>query len=218
MSIPALELDRAGNGDFLAIRDALKALWEAFNNEIVRVGPVSESSGTLAAQPTLTAADAGYLYRITDYGHTVRWTGVAWEFAPGDVGNKFFRTFAGAPSEVGWQLCDGTVSDYLVLGAALTVTAFTVPNVPAGTFLKALGAYTGAIDAAVPSAMSGETANVGDSGGTGNMDIIGYSAGVGPGHSVIDASSVFIHRHGAGSLAATGGAPASLGTLLYFRR
>src|SRR5947207_9997037 len=48
----------------------------------------------LAGQPALGASDAGYVAYLTDYGHFVRWTGTVWQFAPGDVGNGFFRDFA----------------------------------------------------------------------------------------------------------------------------
>ena len=83
----------------------------------------------VGSQPTLTGADAGYLAYVTDYGHLVHWTGTVWEFAPGDVGNKFRRDFMGAPQEVGWQLMDGSATTYLTVGAAtLTTSAYTTPD------------------------------------------------------------------------------------------
>lgn len=112
----------------------------------------------LAGQPALAAGDAGYVAFVTDYGHFVRWTGTVWEFAPGDVGNGFFRAFAITPQEVGWGLCDGSSYTYLVVGGAtLTTGSITTPNL-SGTaaYLKAGGAYTGTIAAA--SGASGSTA------------------------------------------------------------
>jgi hypothetical protein len=124
--------------------------------------PVSlPTAWALADQPTLTGSDAGYLAYVTDYGHLVRWTGSVWEFAPGDVGNKFLRMFFGAPQEVGWQLCDGSATTYLVVGGAtLTTAAFTTPNISVSTaFIKTIAAYTGTINSAIAPGISGSVAN-----------------------------------------------------------
>lgn len=82
--------------------------------------------GLLAAQPTaLTAADAGRLYYVTDFGHCCRWDGAQWTFAPGDPGNGFVSDHAFAPQEVGWQLSNGAATTYLTVGGTtLTETAF----------------------------------------------------------------------------------------------
>lgn len=117
----------------------------------------------LADQPTLGASDEGYVAFVSDYGHLVRWTGTVWEFAPGDVGNGFLRAFPVAPQETGWQLCDGTATDYLTVGgASLTATAFTTPDLDATpAYLKSANAYTGTINAKGGSTATGST-------GTGN--------------------------------------------------
>ena len=134
--------------------------FRALNQDLTTVEAVQLHRWALADQPTLAAADAGYLAFVTDYGHLVRWAGTVWEFAPGDVGNRFMRFFVGAPQEsTFWQLADGTATTFLTVGAAsLTTTAFTTPNIPAGTFVKALAAYTGLIDAAIAPVLSGSTA------------------------------------------------------------
>lgn len=110
----------------------------------------------------LGASDEGYLAFEYTYNHFVRWTGATWQFFGGDVGNKFRRDFMGAPQELGWQLCDGTVTDYLTLGATLTVTAVTTPNLT-GTpsFHKSIAAYTGALEAAIAPSLSGSTGSAG---------------------------------------------------------
>lgn len=113
----------------------------------------------LADQPTLGASDEGYVAFVSDYGHLVRWTGTVWEFAPGDVGNGFLRAFPVAPQETGWQLCDGTATDYLTVGgASLTATAFTTPDLDANpAYLKSANAYTGTINAKGGSTGTGST-------------------------------------------------------------
>jgi hypothetical protein len=109
--------------------------------------------GTIANVPTgLGAADAGRLFDLTDYGHRIMWTGAVWTFAPGDIGNGFLRPHAVVPQEVGWQECDGTVTNYLTLGAAVTVTAFTTPNLKGTPAVLLSGAvYTGTLPATVTS-------------------------------------------------------------------
>ena len=135
-------------------------LLKTLNNDLATVEAVQIRRWALADQPTLAAGDSGYLAFVTDYGHLVRWTGTVWELAPGDVGNRFMRFFVGAPQDSAfWQLADGTATTFLTLGGAtLTTTAFTTPNVPAGTFIKVLAAFTGLIEAAIAPALSGSTA------------------------------------------------------------
>src|SRR3990167_5423248 len=129
------------------------------NEDVDTIESVRIHREALADQPTLGTADAGYLLFVTDYGHLVRWTGTAGEFAPGDVGNRFLRFFVGAPQDgTFWQLADGTATTFLTVGGAtLTTTAFTTPNITAGTFVKVLAAYTGTIEAAIAPALSGAT-------------------------------------------------------------
>lgn len=110
-----------------------------------------------AAQPSLGASDEGYIAFETTYGHLLRWTGTVWEFAPGDPGNGYFEDFAIVPQGAGWKLCDGTATDYLVVGAAaLTVTAITPPNLSA-SYRKGGAAYTGALIAKAGSTAAGAT-------------------------------------------------------------
>jgi hypothetical protein len=161
----------------------------------------------------LGAADDGYIAWESTYGHALRWNGAAWSFAPGDCGNGFWVPRAFAPQEVGWQLMDGTVTDYLSVGTAtLTAAPFTTPNVTSGTFLKAVAAYTGLIDAAIAAALSGSTGNTTPtiSGNTGNTTPtiagdtgtqVGTSGNVvvqsGTGNTVVNGN----HTHDKGSLA-----------------
>lgn len=131
-----------------------------------------EMSATFANVPTdLGADDAGFLLQITDYGHRVRWSGTAWDFAPGDQGNAYFQDFAVAPS-TGWKLCDGTATTYLVMGVTIAATAFTTPNL-SGTaaYRKSAAAYSGTITAATAPGLSGDTGSTapavsGDTGAT----------------------------------------------------
>lgn len=160
----------------------------------------------------LGVADEGYLAFEPNYGHFLRWTGTVWQFAPGDPGNGYFEDFAIAPQQVGWALCDGSATDYLTVGAvSLSVTAITPPNL-SGYYRKGAGSYTGTL---VAGSTSGETDDVGDSGGSGQMDIFGAGVTAGVDFTAVYTSSTFIHRHGAGSLDPD---PAHLGVLMYFRR
>lgn len=114
----------------------------------------------------LGAADEGYVAFETTLGHLLRWTGAVWEFAPGDPGNGYFEHYAIAPQSVGWALCDGSATSYLTIGATLTVTAITPPNM-SGFYLKG-GAYAGATVAAGGSTAVGATGTGSATGATDN--------------------------------------------------
>lgn len=198
--------------------------------------------GTLAEQPTgLGPSHAGLLYMVTDLGHECRWNGTAWEFAPGDEGNGFFRDFAVAPQMSGWwQVCDGSATTRLVVGGiTLTTAAFTTPNL-SDAYRKA-GAYTGSVlGAAAPGAVvSGFTdyADLTHAHGPGTYATGGPSAGaevqVGSGQTVASDShdhdvvagqsgeTGLIHLHAAGTLAVSvdaTGQPKRIACPVYFRR
>lgn len=109
---------------------------------------LGQAQGTQAEQPTgLTIDNDGMLFFVTDFGHLVRWDGPLgmWKFAPGDVGNGFFRDYAITPQESGWVLCNGAVTTYLVVGGATLTTAnFTTPNLSGSpAYKKSAAAYAG---------------------------------------------------------------------------
>lgn len=201
----------------------------------------------LADQPTLGAGDAGYVAFVSDYGHFVRWTGSVWEFAPGDVGNGFFRAFAITPQETGWALCDGSASDYLVVGGAtLSATAITLPDLEGtAAYLKTAAAYSGSIVAGAGASgstapgLTGSTASesshthtgttdntpnaTGDTRDTSAVDMYGFS--VTQHNHTFTTGAGSAHSHGVGTLAVdshTHGIgtldPSHLNVLPYFRR
>lgn len=113
-----------------------------------------EGHGTLAEIPTrLGSDDEGYLYEVEDYKHVLRWTGSAWEFAPGDPGSGFLQHFAVAPGSE-WKLCDGTATTYLKSDG--TTASITPPDLQTGQYLKG-GAYTGTPNAAGTVTLTGNT-------------------------------------------------------------
>lgn len=131
------------------------------------------ASGTMADmlsnQPILGSYDSGFLYRVTTgtggvaYNHVARWTGSAWE--AGDNFGGFFEDFAFAPSEPGWQICDGSGTTCLqIIAGSLTETAFTTPNLTTGVYRKGAAAYTGIIAAAGTISMSGGTVGASSAG------------------------------------------------------
>lgn len=117
---------------------------------------------TFAGRPTdLGANDAGFLLWITVQNHVFRWSGAAWAFT--DSGSGYITGFVAAPPGTGWQLCDGTATDYVVIsGADLALTAFTTPDeiTTPGVFHKSAAAYTGAINAASAPGISGSVGNI----------------------------------------------------------
>jgi hypothetical protein len=167
---PPFEVPIAGPGGIVAdvwrryFLDTTTATFNAVNANTAAINAIpGVNVWPLASQPSLGVSDAGYLAFVSDYRHFVRWSGTLWTFAPGDVGNGFFRPYAVVPQEGAWALCDGSVTDYLVVrAAALSVASFTLPNL-LGTpaYLKAAAAYTGTINAA-----SGSTGTGTSGGGT----------------------------------------------------
>lgn len=115
-----------------------------------------------ADRPTdLGTYDRGFQLLVTVQNHVVWWSGTQWFFA--DQGGGYFQDFVAAPPALGWQLCDGTATDYLVIsGAGLALTGFTTPNengAATGVYHKSIAAYTNVINAPVAPALSGNVAN-----------------------------------------------------------
>lgn len=121
---------------------------------------------TFANRPTdLAANDAGFLLEVSDHLHLCRWSGTAWVILDNDAGTFVESAVA---LGTGYQLCDGTATNYLtVSGADLAETAFTTPNEnggAAGVYHKSIAAYTGTINpASTPTGtftgMAGNTGN-----------------------------------------------------------
>jgi len=185
---------------------------------------------TFAGRPAdLGLNDRGYLLFITVQCHVMWWSGASWFFLDG--GGGYFQDFvATPPGSLGWQLCDGTATDYLVIsGADLAVTAFTTPNLtgaPSGVYRKSIAAYTAAINAATAGAMSGVTAvastgiTVGAHAVTQITDIAGanefaITTAGDAAHAVTDPQ----HQHTFGTIAVDAtGQPRNIGAVPFFRR
>lgn len=107
----------------------------------------------------LGTADAGLKQVVTDYSHTLRWTGSAWEWNDGDDGSDFYRLYESVPSGYGasaWALCDG--STVARLNSDGTTTNITLDDVTTARYLK------GGLTSAGVAAAGGVTTSV--SGGT----------------------------------------------------
>lgn len=167
-------------------------------------------SAVFSARPTsLTTNDAGFMLEVSDHRHLCRWDGTAWVILDNDAGTFIDSAVA---LGVGWQLCDGTATNYLtVSGADLAETAFTTPDevtAPSGVYHKSIAAYTGTINAPTAPVISGSTGTPSAT-TTVDDDLLGTTVAV--------ASST--HTHPVGTLVNdTSGQPRNLGVLRYFRR
>jgi hypothetical protein len=113
--------------------------------------------GALAG--TFTAANTGQIVYVTDYNHTLRWTGTGFTWGPGENGSGYITPFLNDPSPTtGWQLCDG--SGTTKLNSDGTISAVTVPNYGTAAYLK----LSSAAPVAGPTAASGASGST--SGGT----------------------------------------------------
>lgn len=102
----------------------------------------------------LGTEDTGFLFYSTDYYRTFRWTGSAWEYAPGE---RLFREISFYPGTVpsGWAVCDG--GSVTTTTATAGTSSFTTPDLT-GQFLKG-GTYSGSVVSAVAPALSGTLAS-----------------------------------------------------------
>ena len=98
---------------------------------------------TQATLPTSGVNDKGLSVYVTDYNHTLVWSGTAWGWAPGENGSGFIEAFFVDPLPgVGWALCDGSAVQYLKADG--TLGTVTLPNFTAsGSYVK-LGATAAA--------------------------------------------------------------------------
>ncbi len=92
-------------------------------------GYLQLNAGTLNpdTKPTLTAADAGYLFVSTDFNRIYRWDGAAWADFPGsEPRGVVVASYEPTVMPVGWALCDGTAVEMSTpLGG---VVAYTPPD------------------------------------------------------------------------------------------
>jgi hypothetical protein len=195
--------------------------------------------GTLSAKPTdLATDDTGLLYYATDYARTFRWTGSAWENAPGETPQGAIAFFDANPG-TGWGLADGSTATYSTAVAGTTSKA--KPNVIGG-YIKGASSYTGTQTAAANGTISGSTAS--ESGHTHSIDHDHPSvtsggpgtglAAVSPGSGYLVAHSLHTHdvdlpaysgtsgagsshSHSAGTLAVSGADPAHISGIPYVR-
>lgn len=208
-------LDAATREEF---EHLLASLQGALTQQSDLVNELSASirTGTFAELPAgLSSGDAGFRFRITDFGHEVVWDGSAWDFAPGDDGNGYFQDFAITPQQDGWAKCDGSATTYLQMGSTITAVPITPPNLT-GYYRKTAAAYSAA---PVAGSVSGQTGEVDDAGATADdMDIAAggvdfgatFDAAMGP-----LSGSKFKHSHSGGSLSPD---PPHVDVMTYFRR
>jgi hypothetical protein len=99
--------------------------------------------GTLASiTGSLGTNDAGYLYFATDFDRVYRWTGSAWEDAPGQPMRGMMAYFRGAQLPgTGWGLCDGTT--YTMSTSTAGTQSYVSPNLTGSNrFVRAVSGAT----------------------------------------------------------------------------
>lgn len=99
------------------------------------------------APADLVANDAGFNLYISDYVHGAIWDGSHWQLTDGGGG---WIVGSAVTLGTGWQICDGSTTDYIQNNTTnLAVASVTLPNLSGtpGTYL-ASGTFTGSINAA----------------------------------------------------------------------
>lgn len=140
-------------------RDLVTIPWmmyfESIRQMFSRVIPLR---GLLAKRPSsLGKDDEDFLYYATDFARLFRWTGTAWERAPGEDQTAEIRFFGPVAPGTGWHLCDGTAG-ITRTNMDATTSSVTIPDLR-GFFIKGGAVYTGTGVAAVAPGISGSVAN-----------------------------------------------------------
>ena len=201
---------------------------------------------TFANRPTsLGTDDTGLLFfcttgtSSTEYYHLFRWSGTAWEAAPGERLGGYVQHYVIAPIEKGWQLCNGTATKYLSISAgALAEVNFTPQDETAGIYRKSAAAYGAAVNPAVAPGITGTLGDAG-SGSAVGVTVSGVTSGPSATTNVQSGAGTTVassghdhtfsgsgtgtvtddHTHDATSLVVDDtGEPANVEYLPYFRR
>lgn len=111
-------------------------------------GTYQRAQSQLAALvATLGANDAGLLVEVTDFAHTLRWSGSAWQWGSGEQGGGMLVSFAVSPG-TGWAACNGGTVPYLKSDG--TTGSVTLPNTSAtAAYVQNGPGYSPTIAAAV---------------------------------------------------------------------
>lgn len=137
------------------IQVLLSPVWQRRFNALwnfVSIGGVR--SGTFDQAPV--SPQIGTQFFVTSpYFHMVFWDGTQWQFADG--GNGFIADFPAAPTAGGWQLCDGSPTTYLVLGATLSEGTYTTKALT-GHYRKSVTSGADVLAAAIAPAFTGTPA------------------------------------------------------------
>lgn len=128
-NIPDPTLLSASTGIFFSASDRGYQLWRfsRVTTDWTYVGGGSPTRGTLASiTGSLTTKDAGYLYYATDYDRVYRWTGTAYEDAPGQPARNAVSYFDQSTVPTGWAKCDGSAAT--ISTATGGTAAITTPD------------------------------------------------------------------------------------------
>lgn len=115
---------------------------QALNDAITAITGNTIISSTQAGLSGLGlgTANAGQVVWVTDYNHTLFWTGTAFIWGPGDNGSGYISAFVSDPTGNGWQVCDGSTVNRLNQDGS--VTSVVVPNYTTAAYVKFASAAT----------------------------------------------------------------------------
>jgi hypothetical protein len=175
-----------------------------------------QSPGTIIVQNrvdivarNLGSADIGAFFLVADYYHLVYWDGKFFHIADGQGGYIVDSVHA---LGVGYQLCDGSATDYLNdVTSNLAVTAFTTADETSvgaarTTFHRSTNSYSGVV---IPATQP----NVG-----GNSNVDSASVEVMAGTGTIVAAHTHVHGLSTGFVSLPDNPVQYLEVLRYFRR
>lgn len=152
------------------------------------------SSGLLADKPTdLKLNDEGYLYEATDFKRFFRWTGTAWERAPGELPTLAIVESPIAITAPGWKVMNGTGNPVTYTLDNGTTATISLPDA-SGAYLKQ-GAWTGSVIAATAPGVTGvaDPAGAHNHGGSTTVSGVGVDIADTGGGTTVSSDA---HTHG----------------------
>ncbi len=101
---------------------------------------------------TLISSEVAYgflFFENATYFHQVQWNVSAWQRGPEDLDRAdTFVMFGAAPSEPGWNVCDGSTQNFFNYANPSSPGSRVLPNLASGAYAKAAGSYSATVTAA----------------------------------------------------------------------
>jgi hypothetical protein len=125
-------------GFMFAASDQNNVVWRWSGTAFIYwYGNFPRTQAQLAAlAAALGANDIGLVVPVSDYHHTLQWTGIGWQFVEGDASEYVVIGGPGGSAPIGglWGICDGTA--YNILQSDGSLALVTTQSLTGNVFIK----------------------------------------------------------------------------------